>query len=268
MCIRDRPDVVVQAASALLFGTEVPLGTMWALLRGFGVPEVLLEEGRGSDLSLAELGLGIQTLTGLAADPENSDNAAEIALGAADEETFANIRDFMQLAPWLYCLVPAILSLMASQPKSASIMPNTTFAAVARALRQSDYRLLHFVQMVRRAQIKGDHGRGAGAFARVVLRPARRLFLFISHDAETQALLSEGIVHLGNERLLSLDAIFDIIRAKQNDPVLRKIARQLIRTTWRYGLSDLRKLFTQTRPANMGDGRGAVGSQNSSSRSP
>lgn len=109
-------------------------------------------------------------------------------------------------------------------------------------LRNPHYRLLHFVIMVRRAQMKGDRGRGAAAFARAVLVPVRNLVAFIVSDEKTQALLQELSTYFGISQQTPLSAVVVAVATKGPDTTVRAIVWKLIRATWRHGLLDLWRL--------------------------
>ncbi len=235
-------EAFLQLAGAMLFGVQTRTDVMLSLFPGYGVPEALIDELRSDELMLADLGLGLRALAGLAADPEESEFAAETALETADEETFTNIRDYAREASWMYGVVPVLMTMMYSQTRAESATLRHAFANATKVLGDPAFRLLHFVIMLRRAQLKGDHGRGIGTFARLLLRPFHRLMVFVSSDMETRTLLLKASKHIGIEQGAPLAIGLFAPPPRQVDPVLRAITWKLIRTTWRYGLSDLWKL--------------------------
>jgi len=226
----------------MLFGVELDQDSIFALFPLYGVPKTLIEEWKRQDPASSDLELGMRTFAGLAADPEDCEMSAEATLEETDEETFTNIRDFVRVAPWMYGMVPVVVSMMYSQTDNVGTTLRDGLTKVSRMLHDPSFRLLHFVLMVRRAQLKGDHGRGARAFARSVVRPLQQLMMFVASDKETQALLQEVVSYLGIEQQTPLVAALPMLAAKATDPVLRALARKLIRITRRHGLSDLLKL--------------------------
>lgn len=235
-------ETLLQFAGAMLFGAQMHQDTMLAMFRAYGMPETLIDELGRDDPVLVDLDLGLRTLAGLAADPDDSEIAAETALEDSDEETFANIRDYAREASLMYGMVPALVTVFFSPTHAENAVLRDICVNATEMLRDPSYRLLHFVLMVRRAQLKGDHGRGVGAFARLVLRPLRRLTVFVASDMETQSLLQRAAKRIGTEQEVPLSVVLSVLFARPIDPALRSIGWRLILTTWRHGLADLWKL--------------------------
>lgn len=237
------PDVVLQLASTMLFGAQMDRDEMFEIFPAYGFPKALIDELQRDDGVLSDLDLGGGVLAGLTADPEESDLTAEAALEDADEETFTNIRHFIREAPWMYSLLPALVAIFYPQAEAESAVLRDVYVNLTKMLHDPACRLLHFVFMLRRAQLKGDHGRGAGAFARLVLSPLRRLIVFVASDLETQALVQQVAKAVGIEQETPLPVVLSMFLAKRDDPALRSITRKLIRITWQHGLSGLWKLL-------------------------
>ncbi len=242
------PEAILLLAGSMFFGVEPGQDTMFMLLSQYGVPKLLIEELKQQDTAVDDLELGKRTFAGLAADPEGCEISAEASLAEADKETFINIRDFARVAPWMYGMVPILVSIMYPQADNAGTPLGDGLAKANLMLQDPSFRLLPFVFMVRRAQLKGDHGRGAGVFSRAFLRPFRELVLFISSNEESQAMLREAITRLGIEPEALLSGELSVPPIERADPGLRTIARKFIRITWRHGLSDLLKLRKPIRP--------------------
>ncbi len=240
-------DTVLEFVGAMRFGLTIRQNSVFELFSAFGLPGALIENPPHGGAA-ADLDLNIRAFEGLAGDPDEIETAAETMLRTANEETFTNIREFAGVAPWMYSLLPIVASIVFPEGSSDNESLRGALTNASRMLRNPHYRLLHFVIMVRRAQIKGNRGRGAAALARAVLVPLRQFVVFIVSDAETRALLDELRAHLGISPQMSLSMVVPAMVAKGSDTTARAIVWKLIRTTWRHGLSDLWRLRKPLRP--------------------
>ncbi len=236
------PETLLQAAGTMLFAVEMPLESVFELFPAFGVPKSLIEEEKRDRALSSDLVLGLRTLAGLVADPAESAAAGETALAQADEETFLNIRDYTRVAPFVHRMLPALLSLVSAPTDTAGTTSAEAFLKVAQMMGTPEYRLLLFVLMVRRAQLKGDHGRGLGEFVRSVIVPVERLVGFIASDQGAQALLRRYAAGLDLGPGGSFATLLPILVDKHADPAVRPLARKIVRVLWRHGLSDLLQL--------------------------
>ncbi len=242
------PEPFLQAAGSMLFAVDLPLEAALELFPVFGVSKSLIEEGRQDGVLAADLDLGLSTLAGFVADPEESAVAGETALAQADEETFLNIRDYTRVAPFVYRILPAAMSLLLTPIDTVGTASADAFPKAAWMMRAPEFRLLHFAFMARRAQFKGDHGRGLGVLARSVIVPIERLVGFIASDQDAQALLRQCAAGLDFDTGGSFAALLPILVDGHADPGVRLLVRKIVRVLWRHGLSDLvqlRKARTQ-----------------------
>lgn len=147
-------------------------------------------------------------------------------------------------------MLPALITVFYPHTDAEGVTLRDAYADAAKMLCDPSYRLLHFVIMLRRAQFKGDHGRGIGALTRLILRPLRRLMVFVASDMETQELLRETAKHIGIQQEAPPSVLLSVLCTRRIDPVLRPIAVKLIRITWRHGLSDLWKILKPPKPTH------------------
>jgi hypothetical protein len=235
-------EILQRIAGSMMFGEAMTPDTMRALVQGLGLPDEMITAWTQNELLAADFDLDRGTLTGLAADPDESEVAAEAALAEADEETFRNVRDYVRVAPWFSAVMPAAMSLVSVSAATLGPTLGNVLAKGAPLLRDPAHRLVLFAIMVRRAQLKGDQARGIGQFARFVLMSLRRLMCFMISNHDMQAMFRQAVAELAIDTNAPLPAAFSSLAVRGDDPVMRGWARKMVRAAWRHGLSDLWKL--------------------------
>ncbi len=168
-----------------------------------------------------EIGLDTRVLTGLLADPGEVERSAEDAIAAASEEALINARDYLRVYLWWQrVLFPALLSVMPP-------MFGIDFGVfMQRLILPNDYKthFTLFLHFVRRAQERGDAGRGMGIAARSGTPALRRLYVYLARN--------ESARHLFRELAHATD---------RDDPAVRRQGRELARLLLPHGLSALQR---------------------------
>jgi hypothetical protein len=193
----------------------------------------------------------IHLFSGLAQYPENGDT--QIA-GSADEtmlhahsETLNNVRDLMQVFPWVLRHIPKCLAAVAPENNERLQRLENPFAAVAESAKRNPWRLVIFVMLVTWLKTIKDHGWHLARAVRTVIPPLQRMIAYCEHDPRIAALLNDANPWTFPIQLLS-DPIERIsggkamlVRADKN--AMFRASRLL----WPHGLGELRRMHRRQR---------------------